>query len=228
MYAKNLQVRGCFLTSMEGFVYVWKKLFGRYDLFLYTLKMVCMIARHHVLCHSSVAVCFLILHRNVFFFFLCEGSPGEHRERTNQQADKVEASHQYLIRNLIEVLFAISVMFIPWSLSQQWFLFKFETWNQKAQLRNNIMVWVLSFEVLDKRLSCNKMRDFWFLVSRHPSASCTVGNSVGNSPAPQHRSDWHQLHTLSVLIQDKKLHYTLTIWLIFSSCSISLRIIAGQ
>jgi hypothetical protein len=25
------------------------------------------------------------------------------------------------------VLFAISVMFIPWSLSQQWFLFKFET-----------------------------------------------------------------------------------------------------
>jgi len=187
-----------------------------------------MIARHHVLCHSSVAVCFLILHRNVFFFFLCEGSPGEHRERTNQQADKVEASHQYLIRNLIEVLFAISVMFIPWSLSQQWFLFKFETWNQKAQLRNNIMVWVLSFDVLDKRLSCNKMRDFWFLVSRHPSASCTVGNSVGNSPAPQHRSDWHQLHTLSVLIQDKKLHYTLTIWLIFSSCSISLRIIAGQ
>jgi hypothetical protein len=62
-----------------------------------------------------------------FFFFLFEGSPGEHRERTNQQADKVEASHQYLIRNLIEVLFAISVMFIPWSLSQQWFLFKFET-----------------------------------------------------------------------------------------------------
>jgi hypothetical protein len=51
----------------------------------------------------------------------------ENTERTNQQADKVEASHQYLIRNLIEVLFAISVMFIPWSLSQQWFLFKFET-----------------------------------------------------------------------------------------------------
>ncbi|KAJ6915148.1 hypothetical protein NC651_017205 [Populus alba x Populus x berolinensis] len=54
-------------------------------------------------------------------------SPGEHRERKNQQADKVEASHQYLIRNLIEVLVAIPVMFIPWSLSQQWFLFKFET-----------------------------------------------------------------------------------------------------
>lgn len=58
---------------MEGFVYVWKKLFGMYDLFLHTLKMVCMIARHHVLCHCFVAVCFLILHRNVFFFFNVKG-----------------------------------------------------------------------------------------------------------------------------------------------------------
>jgi hypothetical protein len=63
----------------------------------------------------------------MFFFYFYVKGVLENTERTNQQADKVEASHQYLIRNLIEVLFAISVMFIPWSLSQQWFLFKFET-----------------------------------------------------------------------------------------------------
>jgi len=73
-----------FPDKYGGFVNVWKKLFGRYDLFLDTLKMVCMIAIHHVLCHCFVAVCFLILHRNVFFFNVKGVLENTEKERTNR------------------------------------------------------------------------------------------------------------------------------------------------